>query len=297
MSSPGAAADVPDAVSEEAAKGRIAEVYAEYRSVTGLAHTSLMLRELAGNGPAVLDAAWSVVRPHYAGETLSAARDALLAAAVLPPFQFAPDDLSGLVASGERGAARLRATLRMFATANATNLILVHLLARPAAPEVAAPDARDFPIAEGSTTLSRGAGARETNAEPLPLPAPDSLPRHLQEQVMAVARAVVDEPPPGWWPTLLLCVAPFPPLLDAFAREVGSHVHELRGLAGALDEHAGALASALSGTGDRAGSSGLGSDAAAAVGRLVTRYLRILPAFTALAQTSLKGAELLDEYR
>ena len=297
MSSPGAAAEVPDAVSEEAARGRIAEVYADYRGVTGLAHTSLLLRELAGNGPAALDEAWSVLRPHYAGEGLSAARDALLAAAVLPPFRFVPDDLSGLVAGGEHDAACLQATLRMFATTNASNLILVHLLALPAVPEPAAPAARGFPFAAESTILRRAADAKARDAKPLPLPAPDSLPRHLQEQVMTLASELVDEPPPGWWPTPLLCVAPFPPLLDAFGREVGAHVHVLRALARALDEHAGALAATLSGAGDRALSSGLGSDAAGAVGRLVARYRRILPAFTALAQTSLKGAELLDEYR
>jgi len=293
--STGAAAGVPVAVSEEAATGRVAEVYAEYRSVTGLAHTSLLLRELAGNGPAVLDAAWSVLRPQYAGGGLGVARDALLAAAALPTLRFVPDDLAGLAAIGERDARRLQATLRMFATANATNLVLVHLLARPAAPPSTPSAPHVAPRAAGTADASPSA------VEPLPLPAPDTLAPALQAQVMEVAGALVDDPPPGWWPTLLLCVAPFPPLLDAFAREVDAHVTELRASARSLDEHAGALAAALPGTvqpgpGERAPARGLEGDAAEAVGRLVARYRRVLPAFTALAQASLRAAEALDAH-
>ncbi len=285
--------DVPIAVSEDAAEGRVAEVYAEYRRVTGLAHTSLLLRELAGNGPAVLDAAWEVLRPHYADGGLAGARDALLSGAGLPSLQFGPADLVGLTHDGAHDTGRLRATLRTFATANATNLVLVHLLARPAASE---------PLVAAGVTAGtvRPSGPGPTagpdpapSAEPLPLPAPDSLAPELQARVMDVARALVDDPPPGWWPTLLLCVAPFPPLLEAFAREVDANVSGLRSFAGELSRHAGELAAALPRSAEGATSRGLEGDAAVAVARLVARYRSVLPAFTALAQASLEAVDRL----
>jgi hypothetical protein len=82
---------------------------------------------------------------------------------------------------------------------------------------------------------------------------------------------------------------------------VDAHVTELRASARSLEEHAGALAAArpgpvLPGSSERAPARGLEGDAAEAVGRLVARYRRVLPAFTALAQASLRAAEALDAH-
>lgn len=272
-------------VPEDTAQGAVADVYADYRALTGLARTPLLLRELATHGPDVLTAVWEGLRAHYAGPGLHAAARRLLDGLHLPVLRLVPGELGDAGPDADLLLRRVQVTLGMFAAANATNLVVVHLIG-DADPDG---DAPPHVPADNRSSAAEHAAAERTAAEasaasdgvaPLPLPEPEDLPAGRADQVMAIARRLVDDPPPGWWPSLLLHLAPFPRLLDGVEREVDGNAAALRTLARTVDARAARHAAELRRDGRTARLDGA---ARAAAEELAARYRRVLPALAVLA--------------
>lgn len=282
-------------VPEDTTEAAVAAVYAEYRASTGLSRTPLLLRELALQGPEVLTAVWAMLRPHYAGSELHVARRRLFVGLTPPQLELMRTDIAGASQdAADLLLRRLHVTLRLFADANATNLIIVHMIAQGGSTGQAdAGSAGAGQVGAGSAeTGDRGhrvpalpllsaPEARTDDVLPLPLPEPEDLAPEVAEQVLNIAGLIVDDAPRGWWPSLLLHLAPFPQVLDAIERSVTAHAPSLRALATELEARAAVLAAELVAGATR--SAVLDADARTAADTLAARYLRVLPSFAALA--------------
>lgn len=91
-------------VSEADASGAIADVFADYRAITGFAQTPLILRELASHGAAVCIPAWNAIRALYEPQSFGCVPSVLTAGLRLPRF-LSIQPLCDLTLSASRGKA------------------------------------------------------------------------------------------------------------------------------------------------------------------------------------------------
>lgn len=155
-------------LAEEAATGRLAELYADIRAVLGLPMVNLVYRHLATK-PGLLEESWAALRPNLASRDAAAAAGELVAVAVAAGVAAVPR--ASLAAAGlTTGDASLaRATLAAYRRANSRNLLGMCLL------------------------LDGCVGSRERDQEESVPPATPILPLASLETLTPAVAALLDE--------------------------------------------------------------------------------------------------------
>lgn len=284
-------------VSEADASGAIADVFADYRAITGFAQTPLILRELASHGAAVCIPAWNAIRALYEPQSFGCVPSVLTAGLRLPPISLdtalvRPDfeRIAGESRNGPSGAGiaigRLRATFEQFAAANAVNLVIVHHLASLAG-DVGSTRSETMTVELARPQHDANRSNSEARFDPLQHVDPHAIEPERVEEVMSVAERLLDHVPEDWRPTLLLVLTPYPALLRAVTAFVSEQSSLLRSHARVVDDRAADLA--IRHRGPRGPV--LDEGVADALRKLSARYLLVLPAFTVLAACPLIASE------
>jgi hypothetical protein len=104
------------------ATGRVAELYADIRTVLGLPMVNLVYRHLATK-PGVLEESWAGLRPNLASQAASAAADELVSLAAPPGVASAPGTALAVAGLAGEQARLARATLAAYRRANSLNAL------------------------------------------------------------------------------------------------------------------------------------------------------------------------------
>ena len=196
--------DPVPAVTEAAATGETAEIFADIPRVLGVEVVNLIWRHLA-TIPGALPLAWEMLRPLYADGTIAAEAQALHGRLALPRLPPLPLDLLAAIGLGSDELASIRNILAAYDRTNAMALValsalLCRLEGQPATSE---------PIAK----LGPGPSPEPPVRIPLPpLPGHDALPAPVGNFVLILNRFGTRQDNPvlasmyrhlAYWPTYL----------------------------------------------------------------------------------------------
>lgn len=239
-------------VSEGAATGEMAAIYADIRALLGVPMVNLIYRHMAAF-PGLLPWAWGSVRPAVTDGTIPAAARTLAAEVALRPVAVLAEPVLRVLGVGESAHRHITAILDAYNLANPCNLLITATLLRLAAvaedrtPASDPPPGATAPAPAAPAARAPDASAAAGGSAAADLGPPMVAPAAMAPDVAALVGGLPAEP--GIVPSLYRHLANWPQLLAVQAVLLEPHRAALPGLASGLEESAGAVACRLVGDG------------------------------------------------